>query len=164
MGNTPAESEMSTDSFSFLSSASAMTSRSSNSSPAAILSDKGAVRHAGQSLPETTSTVTRRHIVDPYTTLGQLSYAPATQTTIVTTTTTTTTTFPPLVMRPPRNLNELDPKLYPLAAAPTPQSLRNFSFDFGGRPVCFQEADNTAQTLQEVRCVKPSIRSPSDRA
>src|ERR1700743_912835 len=103
MGNTPAESEMSTETFSFLSSASAMTSLSSTSSPAAMLSDKGSTRHAGQ--PETTSTVTRRHIVDPYTTLGQLSYAPATQTTIVTTTTTTTTTFPPLVMRPPRNLN-----------------------------------------------------------
>lgn len=82
--------------------------------------------------------------------LGQFSFAPATQTTVVTTTTTTTTSFPPLKIKAPSNLHELDPKLYPLASAPTPQSMKRFCFDVGGKPTVFREADNTLDTYKEV--------------
>jgi F-box and WD-40 domain protein CDC4 len=92
----------------------------------------------------------------PYTTVGQLSYAPTTQTTVVTTTTTTTTTFPQLVLKPPRHLNELDPKEYPLAAVPTPESLKRFCFDLNGKPTYFREADDADESIREVR-VAPEI-------
>ena len=82
--------------------------------------------------------------------LGQLSFAPATQTTVVTTTTTTTTKFPPLVLKAPNHLYEMDSKLYPLAASPTPQALKRFCFDVGGRPALFCEADDTEDTLYRV--------------
>lgn len=82
--------------------------------------------------------------------LGQVSYTPAIQTTVVTTTTTTTTKFPPLVMKAPQYLNDLDPKLYPLAGTPTPASIRNFHFNLGDRSAFFQEAQDTAKTLEEV--------------
>lgn len=83
--------------------------------------------------------------------LGQFSFAPATQTTIVTTTTTTTTSFPPLMMKAPHHLHELDPKMYPLASSPTPKSLKRIWFEVGGRPTFFSEADDTLDTLEEVR-------------
>lgn len=83
--------------------------------------------------------------------LGQFSFAPATQTTVVTTTTTTTTSFPPLVMKAPHHLHELDSKLYPLAASPTPRSIKRLCFDVGGRPTYFREADDALETLHEVR-------------
>lgn len=82
--------------------------------------------------------------------LGQFSFAPATQTTVVTTTTTTTTSFPPLIMKAPHHLHELDSKLYPLAASPTPQSIKRLCFNVGGRPTYFQEADDTSETVQAV--------------
>jgi hypothetical protein len=90
--------------------------------------------------------------------IGQLSFAPATRTTVVTTTTTTTTTFPPLFIKPPRAIRELDPKLYPLASSPTPSALRNIKFDLGGKSVVFKEPDDTAATIDEVRdtCYYPS--------
>lgn len=90
-------------------------------------------------------------------TLGQLSFAPATQTTVVVTTTTTTTNFPPFVMRTPSQLHDLDPKLYPLAATPTPQSMKRFCFDIGGKPTFFREAEATGETLHEVS--PPSLLS-----
>ena len=83
--------------------------------------------------------------------LGQFSFAPATQTTIVTTTTTTTTSFPPLMMKAPLHLHELDPKMYPLASSPTPKSIKRFCFDVGGRPTFFGEADDAGDTMKEVR-------------
>lgn len=83
-------------------------------------------------------------------TLGQFSFAPATQKTVVTTITTTTTSFPPLLIREPRHMHELDPKLYPLASVPTPASLKKQSFSFGGIPVQFQEAEDTAKALARV--------------
>lgn len=86
--------------------------------------------------------------------LGQFSFAPATQTTIVTTTTTTTTSFPPLVMKAPHHLHELDSKMYPLASSPTPKSIKRFCFDVGGRPTFFSEADDTRDTLEEVSQVE----------
>ncbi|KAI9699991.1 MAG: SCF ubiquitin ligase complex subunit cdc4 [Candelina mexicana] len=89
--------------------------------------------------------------VPPYTTVGQISYAPATQTTVVTTTTTTTTALPPLVLKAPRQLSELDPKLYPLASSPTPSSIKRFCFNLGGRPTYFREAENVEATLEEIK-------------
>lgn len=84
-------------------------------------------------------------------TIGEFSLPPTTQTTVVTTTTTTTTKFPPLVMRAPRPLRTLDPKRYPLAAAPTPDSLKDIKFDIKGRPLLFHEADDGAKALAQVR-------------
>lgn len=83
--------------------------------------------------------------------LGQFSYAPATQTTVVTTTTTTTTNFPPIMMKAPQHLYDLDPKLYPLASSPTPTSIKKLCFDVDGTPTLFQEADDTLETLEKVR-------------
>ncbi|KAI9758843.1 MAG: hypothetical protein M4579_002789 [Chaenotheca gracillima] len=116
----------------------------------------------------------------PHTTLGELSYAPATQTTVVTTTTTTTTSFPPLVLKPPRHLNELDRKQYPLAQSPTPQSLRKFCFDVGGTPTYFQEANDASESynanlreqsalqasngvLRSIRDYRPQVVTPKSR-
>lgn len=87
----------------------------------------------------------------PSTSVGQFSFAPATRTTVVTTTTTTTTTFPPVLIRPPRATQDLDPKVYPLASAPTPSALRNIRFELGGKSVVFNEPEDTAGTLSEVR-------------
>jgi F-box and WD-40 domain protein CDC4 len=86
----------------------------------------------------------------PSSSLGQFSFAPATRTTVVTTTTTTTTNFPPLVFNPPRSARHLDPKLYPLAANPTPSELRRFQFELGGQSVIFNEPDDTSAALDEV--------------
>jgi len=88
--------------------------------------------------------------VQQYAALGQLSYAPATQTTVVTTTTTTTTSFPPLLLKAPRHLYDRDPKQYPLAAASTPDAIKNFSFDIDGKPICFQETDDLDGSLLQV--------------
>ena len=86
----------------------------------------------------------------PHTTLAQLSYAPATQTTVVTTTTTTTTALPPLILQAPRHLDRLDPKKYPLATSETPPSLRNISFEYNGVTTRFCEADDASQSLRKV--------------
>ncbi|PUU77598.1 hypothetical protein B9Z19DRAFT_1128134 [Tuber borchii] len=93
---------------------------------------------------------TGTHRLAPYSTVGQFSLAPTTQTTVVTTTTTTTTSFPQLLMRPPRNLNELDPKEFPLAAVPTPSNLKRFCFDLNGKPTHFRETDDPEQSLREL--------------
>ena len=92
--------------------------------------------------------------IQPEDTLGQFSYAPATQTTVVTTTTTTTTKFPPLRVKAPQHLRDLDPKQYPLASSPTPVSIRRLHFEVAGRPALFQEADDTLATLEKV-CITP---------
>lgn len=91
--------------------------------------------------------------VAPNDTLGQFSFAPATHTTVVTTTTTTTTRFPPLVIQGPRNVEHLDPLLYPLAKLRTPEPLKKVHFTVGDQTVVFQEADNAAITLNEVSWV-----------
>jgi len=102
---------------------------------------------------------TGTHRLAPYSTVGQFSLAPTTQTTVVTTTTTTTTSFPQLLMRPPRNLNELDPKEFPLAAVPTPSNLKRFCFDLNGKPTHFRETDDPEQSLREVRSGIPAQTS-----
>lgn len=82
--------------------------------------------------------------------LAQFSFAPATRTTVVTTTTTTTTTFPPLVIKSPRATRSLDPKLYPLASAPTPASLRDIKFELDGKSIIFKEPEDTTSAFKEV--------------
>ena len=54
------------------------------------------------------------------------------------------------MMRAPKRLHELDPKLYPLAASPTPASIKRFCFDVGGKPTVFREAENASDTLHQV--------------
>lgn len=89
--------------------------------------------------------------------LGQFSSTPAIQTTVVTTTTTTTTSFPPLLMKAPRHLHTLDPDMYPLAASPTPPSLRKIRFDHNGQTTIFTEAEDAHATHQDVRAWRPRI-------
>jgi F-box and WD-40 domain protein CDC4 len=88
---------------------------------------------------------------DPYATVAQFSFAPATQTTVVTTTYTTTTTFPPLCVNAPGSLAGRDPKDYPLAHVQAPESIRKFYFESGGELACFEEADAASERVQEVR-------------
>ncbi|RAL03819.1 F-box/WD repeat-containing protein [Aspergillus ibericus CBS 121593] len=97
----------------------------------------------------------------PTASIGQFSFAPATRTTVVTTTTTTTTTFPPVFIRPPRAMQDLDPKLYPLASAPTPASLRNIRFELDGRPVVFNEPEDTTGTLNELYEKSDALKASS---
>lgn len=85
-----------------------------------------------------------------HSTLGQFSFGPTTQTTVVTTTTTTTTKFPSLIMPSPEHATDLDPKLYPLAAIPTPVALRNVEFALGGKSVVFREASDTMAELEQI--------------
>lgn len=88
--------------------------------------------------------------MDPYATMGQFSFAPATKTTVVTTTYTTTTTFPPLCVNAPGSLSERDPKDYPLAHVQAPESIRKFYFESGGELACFEEANPASGKVQEV--------------
>jgi F-box and WD-40 domain protein CDC4 len=101
--------------------------------------------------PEVGSKTAQKQAVDPYATLGQLSIAPATQTTVVTTTTTTTTSYPPMIMNAPRSLKERDSKEYPLAHAPLPESIKKITFPAGDFQACFEEADDTVEKMNEVR-------------
>ncbi|KAL1956287.1 hypothetical protein VTO42DRAFT_7460 [Malbranchea cinnamomea] len=92
--------------------------------------------------------------------VGQFSFAPATQTTVVTTTTTTTTTtFPPFVMRAPRNLKNLDPKLYPLASSPTPDSLKEIHFTVDGQSVIFREPEDSQRAFEEFKHLHKALRN-----
>ena len=86
----------------------------------------------------------------PGDTLSQISFAPATQTTVVTTTTTTTTNFPPLIVKAPRERASLDPKVYPLAETPTPQSIKRMCFEMDGKPTYFREAEDPVRTFRKV--------------
>ncbi|WEW60659.1 SCF ubiquitin ligase complex subunit cdc4 [Emydomyces testavorans] len=103
-------------------------------------------------------------------TVGQFSFAPTTRTTIVTTTTTTTTNFPPLVMQAPKLPQSLDPKHYPLAGGPTPESLRNVKFTLDGKSIVFHEPDDAVGALIEkalresngtLRSVTTTLNPPS---
>ena len=105
--------------------------------------------HSGyEGIPHTCKGHDRK--INTHDVLGQFSYAPATQTTVVTTTTTTTTSFPPLVVKAPNHLHDLDRMSYPLAALPTPAVLRRLKFDVGGRSTIFQETTDAADALQKV--------------
>lgn len=112
--------------------------------PSAHVSKSSRRRDVGKRREITTS-------VGPSPSIGQFSFAPATRTTVVTTTTTTTTNFPPLTLNPPRSSRKPNPKLYPLAACPTPSALRNFQFELDGQSVIFNEPEDTDAALKDVR-------------
>jgi len=97
--------------------------------------------------------------IDPYATMGQFSFAPATKTTVVTTTYTTTTTFPPLCINAPGNMSERDPKEYPLAHTQAPESIRKFYFESGGALACFEEAHAVSDKVQEHDSLREMLRS-----
>lgn len=91
--------------------------------------------------------------------LGQFSFGPTTRTTVVTTTTTTTTSFPPLIIRPPQATKDLDFRQYPLASSPTPDALRNLKFKIGDQSIVFNEPEDIANAVTQVRY---AISSTSD--
>ncbi|KAF2849985.1 WD40 repeat-like protein [Plenodomus tracheiphilus IPT5] len=105
------------------------------------------------------STAMHPEQTDPYATMGQFSFAPATKTTVVTTTYTTTTTFPPMCINAPGNLSERDPKEYPLAHTQAPESIRKFYFESGGELACFEEANAVSDKVQEHNSLRDTLRS-----
>ncbi|KAF7189453.1 Cell division control protein 4 [Pseudocercospora fuligena] len=96
-----------------------------------------------------THTTTTTTTMVPHSTMAQLSFGPATQQTVTTVTTTTTVSLPPLVIKPPRDLWERDPKQYPLAFSPTPQSIKRFCFDVNGKPTVFHESEDPEDTMRK---------------
>lgn len=100
--------------------------------------------------PDGRSTSVHTEMRDPYATMGQFSFAPATKTTVVTTTYTTTTTFPPMCVNNAGSLSERDPNIFPLAHVRAPESIRKIYFDAGGEMACFEEADAASNKVQEV--------------
>lgn len=94
----------------------------------------------------------------PNLTVASLAFGPATQQTVVTTTTTTTVSLPPLIMNPPRDLMERDPKQYPLVFSPTPRSIKRFCFDVHGRPTTFHENEDPEDTLRQHRRLQAKMQ------
>ncbi|PGH02711.1 hypothetical protein AJ80_08808 [Polytolypa hystricis UAMH7299] len=97
--------------------------------------------------------------IPPNSSLGQFSFAPATQTTVVTTTTTTTTSFPPFILRPPRTAQSLDAKIYPLASNPTPASIKDIRFKIGDNSIVFNEPEDTLRVLDEFKEQHESLKA-----
>ncbi len=56
-------------------------------------------------------------------------------------------------------MQDLDPKLYPLASTPTPSSLRNISFDLGGKQTIFKEAEDTTVAMEEIEQENQILKS-----
>lgn len=100
--------------------------------------------------PDAGEKTAQKQSIDRHATVGQLSMARPTQTTVVTTTTTTTTSFPLMVMNAPRSLKGRDSKEYPLAHVPLPEAIRKFTFHAGEHEACFEEGDAPTK-MQEVR-------------
>lgn len=93
-----------------------------------------------------------------HSTVAHMSFGPATQQTVVTTTTTTTVALPPLVMKPPKDLYERDPKQFPLAFSPTPHSIKRFCFDVNGRPTVFHEAEDADDTMRRYHRLQAKMQ------
>lgn len=106
---------------------------------------------------ESTTTTTTSMMPPQNSTMAQLSFGPATQQTVTTVTTTTTVQLPPLIMRPPKDLYERDPKQYPLAFSPTPSSIKRFCFDIDGRPTRFKEAEDPEDTMRKYNELQTKI-------
>ncbi|GAB7350376.1 hypothetical protein MBLNU459_g1002t2 [Dothideomycetes sp. NU459] len=121
-----------------------------STAPASPQQDKTDEPLASASPRKGTTQKTTTSTIPPYSTLGHLSFTPATQQTVVTTTTTTTVSLPPLLIRPPRDITVRDPKQYPLAFSPTPHSIKRFCFDVGGRPAVYREADDVGTSLDKA--------------
>ncbi|KAK4986512.1 SCF ubiquitin ligase complex subunit cdc4 [Elasticomyces elasticus] len=109
--------------------------------------------------PAGRTTAVTAGMASPHSTLGQFCFGPATQQTVVTTTTTTTVSFPPLLIKPPTDLYERDPKQYPLAFSTTPHVLKKFCFDVEGKPATFHEAEDARQALYEYRKHQASLQA-----
>ena len=107
---------------------------------------------------EATNTTTSHTMPPQHSTVAQLSFGPATQQTVTTVTTTTTVSLPPLVMKPPKDLFERDPKQYPLAFSPTPKYLRRFCADVNGKPVSFHEEEDAQETVRKHKELQARIQ------
>ncbi|BFZ60530.1 SCF ubiquitin ligase complex subunit cdc4 [Saitoella coloradoensis] len=83
--------------------------------------------------------------------VGQWTLTPTVKTTTTVTTTTTTTTYPPLVLKPPKKRPELDARQYPLRDAPTPTSLRSFSFELDGKVSKFEESGDPERSIVQLQ-------------
>jgi F-box and WD-40 domain protein CDC4 len=71
----------------------------------------------------------------------QIELAECVETKTVTTTTTTKRAYPPLILGPPRALQSLDAKEYPLASKSTPPGLSSFKYEVGGASVYIVEEE-----------------------
>jgi F-box and WD-40 domain protein CDC4 len=56
-------------------------------------------------------------------------------------------------------MQDLDPKLYPLASTPTPSSLRNISFDLEGKQTIFREAEDATVAMEEIEHQNEILKS-----
>lgn len=76
-----------------------------------------------------------------------IELAECVETKTITTTTTTKRSYPPLLVQPPRPLETLDSKQYPLARKPTPDEIASFSYEVDGETVHFLEDRRHSETL-----------------
>lgn len=106
---------------------------------------------------DTSSSTTTNMLPPQHSTMASLSFGPATQQTVTTVTTTTTVSLPPLIMRPPKDLFDRDPKQYPLAFSPTPHTIKRFCFDVNGRPTVFHESEDPAETTRRYHELQAKI-------
>lgn len=106
----------------------------------------------------TASTMSQNNMPHPQSTVAQLSFGPATQQTVTTVTTTTTISLPPLIIKPPKDLEHRDPKQYPLAFSPTPSIFNRFSTDHYGRPIRFHEEEDPQETVRKYQELQAKIQ------
>ncbi|EXJ81567.1 F-box and WD-40 domain-containing protein CDC4 [Capronia coronata CBS 617.96] len=62
-------------------------------------------------------------------------------------------------MRPPRRMQDLDPKHYPLATTPTPAHLRQIFFEIEGKQTVFREAKDTTLALEQMEVEQRTLRN-----
>lgn len=105
----------------------------------------------------TRHTSTIHDVPSNHSTVAQMSFGPATQQTVTTVTTTTTVSLPPLVIKQPKDLDERDPKQYPLAFVPTPNHLQEFSADIHGQHIRFQEEQDTLRCIRKNELLMAEI-------
>lgn len=76
-----------------------------------------------------------------------IELAECVETKTITTTTTTKRSYPPLLVQPPRSLESLDSKQYPLARKPTPNEIASFTYEVDGETVQFREDRRYSDTM-----------------
>jgi F-box and WD-40 domain protein CDC4 len=113
-------------------------------SPTEELPPSKRFQHDMSAIPQASSTT----MPPQHSTVARMSYGPAIEQTITTVTTTKTVSLEPLVMNPPKDLNERDPKQYPLAFTPTPGYLKRFCVDVHGRPIHFHEEEDAQRAVR----------------
>lgn len=122
-----------------------------STAPASPTAEMPSTRHSTSHPQDNPSSHTVSTMPPPNATIASMCFGPATQQTVVTTTTTTTVSLPPLIMNPPKDLMDRDPKQFPLVFAPTPRSIKRFCFDVHGRPTTFHEAEDAEETMKQYR-------------